>query len=127
MPRNADFIKQRIIRLNLYYANYTDEMKAKEILVSNAADRMDKADEHYGNIRGSLKELLGEWSDNIDEIANGTDVTIKVFVGTIISAAVTASSGGSLAPAAYAAVLAGLSGSNDRKSAQIQIMLPLLR
>ena len=80
-------------------------------LFESAAKRMKKAVGHYDNIKGAMEDLLGEWNDNTDEIESGADVTLKVFVGGIIGAAVAASSGGSLAPAAYSIVLSGISGS----------------
>ncbi len=100
---------------HISYADYTGEMETKKTLFGNAAQRMTKAVGHYNHIKGAMESLLGEWNDNIDEIESGANVTLKIFVGGIISAAVAASSGGSLAPAAYAGVLTGLSGSKTLK------------
>ena len=93
------------------YSDYPDHLETLKIDYTNAATRMSRNVGHYNNIKGSLEDLLEAWNDNIDEIVSGTELTVKVLVGSIISTAVVASSGGSLAPAAYAAVLAGLSGS----------------
>lgn len=93
------------------YADYPDHLETLKINYTNAAKRMTRAVGHYDNIKGSMEDLLAAWDDNINEIASGADLTVKVLVGSIISTAVAASSGGSLAPAAYAALLGGLSGS----------------
>ena len=87
-------------------ADTPDDVRTKRTLVENSKDDMDTAEENYSTIKSAMETLNGEFDSNQKKVAQGLDVTVTITGGAIISAAAAVVSGGSLAPAAFAASIA---------------------
>ena len=87
-------------------ANRPDEAVQKLTLVENSSDKMNIAVDNYNAIRGAMETLNGEFDGNQKNFASGKKVTVSIGAGAILSVAIAVSSGGSLAPAAFAAASA---------------------
>lgn len=87
-------------------ADMPNDVRTKETLVNNAFPKVTTAVNNYNAIKSAMQTLNGQWSSNEKKVAKGTDVTVTITAGAIISAAVAVVSGGSLAPAAFAAAIA---------------------
>ena len=87
-------------------ADIPDEAQNESVKVDNTSNKMDIAVQNYDAIKSAMETLNGQWDSNQEKVAKGMDVTVSITGGAIISVAVAVASGGSLAPAAFAAMLA---------------------
>ena len=87
-------------------ADIPQDVYNKKTLFENASDAMQIAVDSYDTIKGAMDTLNGQFYSNQKKVAQGLDVTVTITCGAIISAAVAVVSGGSLAPAAFAASIA---------------------
>ena len=87
-------------------ADIPGEAQNEWVKVDNSFKAMNRVEENYDTIKRAMETLNGQWKSNQENVAKGVNVTVSLTGGAIINAAVAVASGGSLAPAAFAAFLA---------------------
>ena len=84
---------------------YSKAWKTEETELITKKDAVTTAQTNLQGIRGDLEELIDVWEQNADSIKMGSAVALAATGGAIISATAAIYSGGTLAPAAWAAYL----------------------
>lgn len=74
-------------------------------LVKNREDDVDEAIGNYDTIKSVMETLNKDWKTNKQKVRDGVEITLTGAIATIISAPVTISSSGSLAPATFAGMV----------------------
>ncbi|RKU36323.1 hypothetical protein C6496_13785 [Candidatus Poribacteria bacterium] len=88
------------------YADIPDSVLTEILALDNTKELMNITEGNYSTLKSAMDTLISGYKSNKAAVRNGTDVTVTVICGGIISAGVAIASGGSLAPAAFAAVVA---------------------
>ena len=105
-------------------ANSPTEVPNAATVLNNMTFDMNRAVKDYGSIRSTMDSLNGDFDSNQKAIAKDVSTMLKIGGGAIVSGAVAIKSGGSLAPAAYAALLAMWSGGDAvKKSVSAQDLI----
>ena len=82
------------------------DIRRAETTLDNGIRYMGITVSNYGQLRGQMVTLIGEWNSNKNAVKNKTNAALTKGSIAIVSAAAAAISGGTLAPAAYLASLA---------------------
>ena len=91
------------------------------IKVDNSSKAMGRAVTNYDTIKGAMETLNGAFDGNEKKVAQGKELVVSGTGAVIISVATTAMTGGSYAPAAFAATLiAKLAGETAEESVKSQ-------
>ncbi len=87
---------------NVSYADFGEILTEKDKL-RNREKEVYRSEKNYDAVYDVMTTLIGDYAANETAIKRGNAVTLIAFGGAAVSACVAVASGGSLAPAAYAA------------------------